>query len=167
MILRAWNGPWSSSLGNHLQPSWCHSRDDEQRWGSCWCGVILWGLPWIWVHAPSHQGKKPDLIELQRLLPHSSFRVGTFMAQRLADIVSLKNIREERLALASVTSVVCTSNEGMLISEVSLVSSLRWDLWALRIAVCYGGWKTHSFLTKRSVPLWDQTGGIFDCTSSR
>jgi len=58
------------------------------------------------------------------------------MAQRLGGIVSLKNIREERLALASVMSVVCMSKEGTLICEVSLVSSLRWDLRALRIVVC-------------------------------
>lgn len=83
------------------------------------CSITLW--------------EEPDHIELKRLLPCSSFQTGIFMAQRDVGIVSLKNIREERLALASVMSLVCMRKEGTLISEVPLVFSLRWDSWELRI----------------------------------
>lgn len=154
-------------LGNHLQSSWCHSRDNEQKRGSCWGGAVLWGLPWVQIDAPSHCGKKPDQVELKRLLQHSSFWVGIFMAQRLVGIVSLKNDRKKKKARFRFCHVCCMyEQEGTLISEISLFSSLRWDLWALRTVVCYTGWKAQSFLKKRSMPLCDQMAGIFYCISS-
>lgn len=76
-------------------------------------------LPHKVGQARSHQTSKATFIVLG---------VCVFMAQRLAGIISLKNMREDQTALASVTSVVYMSKEGTLLSEASPVSSLRWDL---------------------------------------
>lgn len=51
------------------------------------------------------------------------------MAQRLVRIVSLKNDRKKEKACFCFCHVCCMyEQEGTLISEISLFSSLRWDL---------------------------------------